>query len=274
MMQGVSRGSFAAAEDRLEALLDSLPGAADRISLAEDLFGVVGLLDSSPALRRALTDPSRDGADKAALVTRLLEHSVGRDTTALVAGVVRDRWSRSGDITDGLESLGITAVLAAAEAGARLDTVEEEVFRFERIVAGDAGLRRALTETRSPVSARAALIERLLEPRSEPETQVLVRHIATQARGRPPEALFELVLQAAARRRERLVAHVTSAAMLTQAQRDRLTAILSERCGQEIRLAVDLDPAVVGGVRVRIGDDVYDGTLARRISEAAERITR
>lgn len=274
MMRGASRGSFAAAEDRLDALLTDLTDATDRVALAENLFAVVRLFDGSPALRRALTDPSRTGDDKAALITGLLSRQAGEDATALVAGVVRDRWSHAGDIADALETLGISAVLAAAEAGSRLETVEEEVFRFERIVASDPALRRALTETRSPVAARAALVDRLLDGRSEPETAVLVRHIATQARGRPPEVLFESTLAFAALRRRRIVAHVTTAVMLTEAQRDRLSAILSRRYDTEIRLAVDLDPEVVGGVRVRIGDDVYDGTLARRISEAAEHVTR
>jgi F-type H+-transporting ATPase subunit delta len=273
-MRGASRGSLAAALDRLEGLLDTVPAAADRIRLGEDLFAVVTLLDATPALRRALTDPSRSGPDKADLVTRLLAGHVGRDTVDLVAGAVRERWTRGRDLADAFEQAGVAAVLAAAEAGDRLDAVEDELFRFQRTVMGDRGLRLALTEPRAPASAKEQLVDRLLDGRSEAETAVLARRLAARPRGRTPEQAFDDVLAAAAERRQRLIAHVTAAVPLTEQQRARLAGALSARYGRSIRLAVDTDPAVIGGVRVHIGDEVLDGTLSRRLAAAAEGLTR
>ncbi len=273
-MHGASRASFAAVSERLESLLDVVTASADRIRLAEDLFAVVGLLDGTPALRRALTDPSRAGSDKGALSARLLADRVSRDTVDLVGGVVRERWAQARDIADAIETLAVSTLLASAEAGDRLGTVEEEIFRFERLIAADSGVRRAIMEQRAPVAVRSAFVGRLVEGRTAPETAVMVRQIATHLRGRTPEAAFADVLEAAALRRERLVAQVTSAVLLTQAQRQRLIDTLARTYGSAIRLALDVDPEVVGGLRIQIRDDVYDGTVSRRISEATEHMTR
>lgn len=274
MMRGASRDSLASALDRLEALLDAVPAAADRIRLAEDLFGVVGVLDTTPALRRALTDPSRDGDSKAQLAQRLFRDRVGRDGVDIVSGAVRGRWSQARDLADALDHLGTTAVLAAAEAGGRLEAVEDELFRFQRILLADRGLRQAFTERRAPATAKHQLVDRLLDDRSAPETAVLVRRIAGASRGLTPEQAFERILEAAAERRERLIAHVTAAVPLTERQRERLAGVLASRYGRRIRLAVDVEPAVVGGLRVHVGDEILDGSLSRRLATAAEVVTR
>ena len=101
-MQGISRESFAAGQERLEALLAATTATAgvDAAALGEDLFGVTDLLAGNPGLRRALTDPSREGEAKAQLMSRLLAGKVGGATVDLAAGLVRDRWSRAGDLTD------------------------------------------------------------------------------------------------------------------------------------------------------------------------------
>jgi F-type H+-transporting ATPase subunit delta len=273
-MRGASRDSLASALDRLEALLDAVPAAADRIRLAEDLFGVVGVLDTTPALRRALTDPSRDGDSKAQLAQRLFRDRVGRDGVDIVSGAVRGRWSQARDLADALDHLGTTAVLAAAEAGGRLEAVEDELFRFQRILLADRGLRQAFTERRAPATAKHQLVDRLLDDRSAPETAVLVRRIAGASRGLTPEQAFERILEAAAERRERLIAHVTAAVPLTERQRERLAGVLASRYGRRIRLAVDVEPAVVGGLRVHVGDEILDGSLSRRLATAAEVVTR
>jgi F-type H+-transporting ATPase subunit delta len=274
-MRGASRESLAAVTDRLEGLLDTVPGAAERIRLGEGHFAVVSLLDATPALRRALTDPSRSGQDKADLAARLLGGGrIARDTVDLVSGAVRERWTRTRDLADALEQLGVSAVLAAAEAGDRLITVEDELFRLQRTIMANRPLRQALTEPRAPARSKEQLVDRLLDGRSAAETAVIARRIAAHPRGRTPEQAFEDVLEAAAQRRQRVIAHVTAAVPLTEQQRSRLAAALTARYGRELRLAVDTDPAVVGGLRVQVGDEVLDGTLSRRIASAAEGLTR
>lgn len=273
-MRGVSRTSHAEAAERLEALLDRSQDAQARSTLGVELFAVVDLLDSSVPLRRALTDPSRDGESKARLLERLLDGKVSADAGDLLSGAARDRWSAAHDLADSIEILAVDAVLAAAEASSRLDRVEQEVFRAGQALTTDRGLRAALLERRGTTEAKAAMVGRLVDRAGAPETATLVRRMASNPRGRRPEAAFEFVVQAAARRRDRLVAHVVVASWPTEQQQQRLVASLTRRYERQVRLAVDIDPAVIGGMRVQIGDDVIDGTVVRRLAAATEQLGR
>jgi F-type H+-transporting ATPase subunit delta len=268
-MQGVSRESFAAGQERLEALLTT---AADAAAVGEDLFGVTDLLSGNPGLRRALTDPSRDGESKAQLVTRLLAGKIGDDTVDLLAGLVRGRWSRAGDLTDAVERLAVSAILAGAERTGRLDSVEDELFRFARTIAGDQGLRDAFSTRTEGTARKAELVRDLLSGKAAPETVRLALQAAVSPRGMRTEQVLEAYVDAAAERRQQLVANVVAALPLTEAQRARLATVLQRQYGRPIRLNIDVDPDVVGGVRVEVGGEVVDGTVSARLDEARRRL--
>lgn len=269
LMQGASRESFAAGRQRLETVLAGpMPAAA----IGEDLFGVTDLLAANPGLRRALTDPSRDGGAKAQLVARLLTGRVSGPTVDLLAGLARGRWSRAGDLTDAVERLAVTAVLAAAERAGRLDALEDELFRFSRTIAGDQGLRDAFSARTEGAHRKAELVRRLVAGKVAPETVRLAVQAAVAPRGLRTEQVLESFVEAAAQRRQQLVAHVVAAVPLAEAQRARLGAALQRQYGRPIRLNIDVDPDVVGGLRVEVGGEVVDGTVAARLDEARRRL--
>jgi F-type H+-transporting ATPase subunit delta len=272
MVRGVSRQSLAVGQERLEALLSA--AGTDPAQVGEDLLAVTELLASSAGLRRALTDPSRDGAAKATLVTGLLGSRVGGAALDLVTGAVRDRWSRPGDLTDAVEGYAVSAILAGAQRAGRLDTVEDELFRFARTVAGTGTLRDAFSARTAGTDRKAALVRRLLAGKAAPETVRLAVHAATSPRGQRTASVLEGFVEAAARRRRQLVAEVTSAVALDQTRRDRLAASLQRLYGREVRLNVDIDPGVVGGLRVQVAGEVIDGTVSGRLDEARRRIAR
>jgi F-type H+-transporting ATPase subunit delta len=269
-MQGSSRASLASAEERLEALLGA-PGV-DRTAVADGLFAVAGLLDGNVSLRRALTDPSQDGEAKAGLTTRLLQGRLDGGVVDLVAGMARSRWAQTRDLGDAIEELAVTALMAAAEAEGRLDRVEDELFRFDRTVAGDPQLRGALSDRRASAERRARLADQLLADKVAPETLRLVHQAVVAARGLSMDAALTRYGQIAAHRREQLVAHVVVALPLDEEQRARLTAGLQRMYGRAVHLNVDVDPEVLGGIRVEIGDEVLDGTVGRRLDDARRRL--
>ena len=161
-MRGSSRASAAAAQAALDA---ALTPKADSTSLGEELFAVTAVIDSSASLRRALADPSREGQAKRALGGK------GSATAAsLVEESVAGRWAAERDLTDTLESLAVQSVLASAERSGHIDRVEDELFRFERIVASDAGLRDALSARSTDGAGKATLVRTLLEGKAAPET--------------------------------------------------------------------------------------------------------
>jgi F-type H+-transporting ATPase subunit delta len=269
-MNGASREALAAARERLDALTDSTSVTA--ASLSDELAAVTALLDREVSLRRVLTDPAQAGEAKAELVQRLLGAQVSGGTADLVSGMVRSRWSQPRDLVDALEQLADLADLTAAQRDGTLDDVEDELFRFGRIVSSSTELRAALTDRAAGTSAKTELLHRLLGGRAKPATARLVTRLVTAPRGRSLEAGLESLSKLAAERRHRMVAVVTSAVPLSDRQKQRLGAALAKLYGRPMHLNLDVDPTVVGGVRVQVGDEVINGSIADRLDEAARRM--
>jgi len=268
-MRGMSRASLAEVEERLESLTASQQAAA---TLGDELFAVAGLLASQSVLRRALGDPSRPAAARSALATAVLAGKVSDDASGLVAAVAAARWSAPGDLTDAVEQLAVQAIVAAAEQEGRLDELEDELFRFGRVVASQPQLRMALTNPFVAADHKRQLLSQLLAGKVAPEALRLITEAAVSPLGRSLDVSLEEYARLAARRRERLVAEVHVAVALSDAQRTRLSSALSEIYGHQVHLNVVLDPRVAGGMTVRVGDELIDGSVAARLAEARRRL--
>jgi F-type H+-transporting ATPase subunit delta len=270
-LQGASRESLAAARDTLGTLLRA--GDTDLAALSDELFDVTSLLDREKGLRRALTDPSRSGDDRAGLVRGLLSDRVGSAGLDVLVWAVRARWSAPRDLADAVELLAVEARVAAAEKAGRLDAVEDELFRTARVVAGSPELRVALADRSAPLDSRAALVEDLLAGKATDETLHLVRRAVVAPRGRSFDRTLEQYADVAADRRSRLVATVTATVPLTERQRERLGAALARLYGHEVQLNIQVDPALIGGIRVEIGDELIEGSVVSRLDDARRRLT-
>ena len=269
-MNGASREALAAARERLDALTDST--SVDATQLADELAAVTALLDREATLRRVFTDPAQSGEAKAELVQRLLGTQVSGPVVDLLAGMVRTRWSQPRDLVDAVEELANIADLTAAEKSGGLDDVDDELFRFGRIVSSNTELRAALTDRAASTSAKSELLRRLLGGRANVTTERLVTRLVTAPRGRSLEAGIESLSKLAAARRDRMVAVVTSAVPMTDAQKRRLGAALAKVYGRQMHLNLDVDPEVLGGIRVQVGDEVINGSVADRLEDAARRM--
>ena len=265
-MRGVSRGSLAAAKERLAAALAD-GTTAQATSLGDELFGVVGLLDHEPALRRSLSDPSIDRSARSGLAASILDGKVGTQTVDQVTGVAGDRWSEPADLVDAVEDLAVLAICTAADIDGKLDEVEDELFRFGRIVGADPGLRYALSNQFVPAAGRRGIVTDLLDGKVADSTLRLVSQAAAAPRGRSVDASLEEYASLAAGLRQRLVAEVHVAAELTSAQRARLAASLSAAYGHDVHLNLVLDPELIGGMSVRIGDELINGSVESRLAE-------
>lgn len=268
-MRGSSRAAAIAGSKALEA---ALAAGADRRNLAEELLAVTALIDGSATLRRALADPSREASGKQALAERLLAGKVSAETVLVVKALVGQRWATERDLSDTVEQLGIESLLAQAEANGEIDRVEDELFRFERIVAGNPELRDRLTNRQGDAQAKASVVGQLLEGKAAEPTVRLARQAVLAPRGRKLDRTLEGYLALAATRREQLTAVVTVASELTDQQHQRLAAALQNIYGKPVVLQVVRDPQVLGGIRVQVGDEVVDGTVLRRLDEARRHI--
>jgi F-type H+-transporting ATPase subunit delta len=288
-MEASSREALAAVRERLTEQTESPAGVVDRarerltgqargaseddrLTLADQLFAVARLLDQQPTLRRTLSDPAARPDDRAGLARRLLDGKVSDLALDLVQAVARERWSRPLDLVEAFQTLGTDAALTAADAGGDLDTVEDELFRFARIVAGDPELSRVLSDRAAPAKGKVQLVDRLLAGKATPVTQLLVRNTFSGSGAGQAENAIERLSEAASARRGRSVAHVTTAVALTEAQQERLASILGRLYGRTIGLQVTVDPELLGGLVIRIGDEVIDGSIADRLEDARRRL--
>jgi len=288
-MDASSREALRAVRERLTELTRPASGLLERardrltgqeraatdeelVALAEELFAVSHLLDGQVSLRRALSDPSGSPSDRAGVARRLLSGRVSGATLDLVETAARQRWSRPLDLVEATETLATDAALDAAEARGELDGVEDELFRFGRIVGGDAELSRILSDRTAPVTGKAALLDGLLAGRVSPITAMLLRNHLTGRTIGHAENVVERLSEAASTRRGQSVARVTTAVPLTDAQERRLAELLGRLYHRPIGLQVVVDPGVLGGLVIRVGDEVIDGSIAHRLEAAGRRL--
>lgn len=268
-MAGVSSESLAAAQQQLESRL-----ATADLSLAEDLFKVLSLLDGNAGLRRALTDPAREGKDKAALLSRLVTGKVSAEAEATATDLAAARWRSARDIGDALEVLAATAAVAVAERqnGVEgLDALEAELFKFTEIVGSSHDLQRALDEPQASDEAKRTLALKLIPEAGDP-AKLLIGQAVVAPRGLKPVELVRRFNELVARRQQRWIAHVSVTRPLTVEQSNRLQAGLNNVYGRDLTLNVSIEPELVGGIRVQIGDEVLDASTVARLSELRRRL--
>lgn len=241
--------------------------------VSDELFAVVSLLSSNGALRRALTDPAMGSDLKQRLVDNLLTEKVSAPTLALVRLGARSRWSEPRDLVDALEAVAVDAAMTRAEREDQLDEVEDELFRFERIVDGEPALRAAFTDRNLPADRKRDLVHRLLDGKAASVTVSLVERAVLFPRGRTIERVLDEFTGFAAQRRSRLIARVTSAVPLTEEQQERLSDALAREFGHEVRLQMVVDPGLVGGITVRVGDELLDASVLRQLGAARRHLT-
>jgi F-type H+-transporting ATPase subunit delta len=262
---GSSRKSLVASR----ALLDAAVKGADANSasaMSSELFFVAEVLSTNIAVRRALTDPSRDGEAKAAFISDLLGKKIGALALGLVTEISNLRWSSAKDLVLVVEQLAIEAEASAANIAGELDRVEDELFTAATAFAGSSELRKALTS--DATNAKATLVADILKGASG-STVKLVSQMVNAWRGRSIESAFADYQWALAARRNRVIALVRVAAPLSQAQLDRLTTSLTSKVGQPVRINIEIDPSVLGGVSVKFADEMVDGSVSNRLAGAA-----
>src|ERR1700748_1700613 len=267
-MRGASRASYAGLRARRGAVA---VGRAPSEQIGDQLFSVVRLLDSEHGLRRALADSGKPSAEKAAVARRLLHDRVSEATEGLVADAAAAHWATPGDFTDALEQLAIEALTMAAQYGGTLAGLEDDPFRFARVISGQTGLRAVLTGP-TTTDAKTWLLSTLLSAKVSGASLSLITQVLTHPRGRSPQVVLDVAASIAARRREQLIAVVRVATELSAAQRRRLLETLTAAYGQGVHLNVVHDPAVIGGVSVQIGDELIDGSTASRLAEVRRRL--
>jgi F-type H+-transporting ATPase subunit delta len=258
-----------------EALVELTSKAAgtrtldDAATLGSQLFGVTSILRRDVALRRALTDSSVEGEARTGLARAVFEKALAQPALDLVSDAVGRRWIAGSDLPDALERVAVLATVRSA--GAKGKQVGDELFAVRQMVGGSSELRSSLSDTSRSAEDRGAMLLGLVDGNVLPSTSVLVGQAVTRQRGNVEAALQEF-LDLAAEALDEAVATVFTARALSADEQTRLTAALGKQYGKDVQLHVVVDPELIGGLRVEIGDDVIDGTVVSRLDDARRKL--
>jgi F-type H+-transporting ATPase subunit delta len=267
-MQGGSKRSLQAVLERTTAVIDD---GADADRVGTDLFSLALALDGAHSLRRALTEPAVPVKAKSRLLHSLFDGKLDDAALAVAEAGLGVRWSSTRDFSDALEQASVTAHVAQADHEGRLDELEDSLFRFSRIVEGNNGLREALGDPAVPVDGKRSLVVDLVGDKVDATTSTLLAQ-AVAGRQRSLTATLTTYQRVAAARRDSMIATVWVASPLSEEHRERLTRALSAQHSKRIHLNVVVDPQVLGGVRVAVGDEVIDSTVDARLRQAHRRL--
>lgn len=270
-MHATSRESLQTVRGKFEELISGTDDASSR-QLGDELASVTALLAGERVLRRHLADSSTPQSNRESLVDSLFGARLGTSTVELLREIAKARWSQSVDLLDTVELLARLAVLKIAEQEGNAEEVEDELFRFGRILESESKLAALLGDENSPAEQRLQLLDGVLADKVKPTTKRLIAQVVRTPRDRQLDIVVEQLAELAAARRNESVAHVTSAMELSEEQERRLADVLSRIYHQRISIQVEVDPDQLGGLVVRIGDEVIDGSIASRLEKARRQL--
>lgn len=260
-MGSATREALASAITALGAL-----GDKDGLAVGSQLFEAARVIGDSSQLRAALADPAVPADEKTSVVDQVFS-SIGAPAKKLLSEIVGARWSTADDLLAGIEEIGIRAVAGSATKG----SIESELFSFGTAVSSNAELELAVGSKLGSTEAKSKLVQSLLKNAS-PQALAIVDHLVQQPRGRRINELVRHAASIVADQAGLAVATVITAAPISAAQLDRLRAGLAKNYGRDLQINHVVDPSIIGGVRVQIGDDVIDGSVSTRITDLRLRL--
>lgn len=266
-MHTTSREAFGRASEQLEGLTrDS--DAETLQTVGDELFSVANVLADHLDLRRHLVDPAVSTDGRVQVLQNVLQGKVGGSTLDVLTTLAQSRVSTSTDLVEAVEHLGRDTLLASAEKADTLSEVEDELFRFGRLLDREPRLQALLADTTTDASQRGGLLDAVLSDRVDPVTHRMLAQMVTRPQARPLDRTAEVLAEAAAARRDRSIGRVVSPVVLSEHQESRLAESLSELYGRRISVHVDVDPEILGGLVVRVGGEVIDGSVLGRLRSA------
>ncbi len=257
-MGSATREALAGARQSLARLGDD-----DGLALGEQLFGAARIIGTSAQLRNALADPAAAPADKSSVVAAVFS-AIGAPARTLLSEIVSKRWSSQDDLLAGIEEIGIRAIARSTPTSV---SIEDELFAFGAAVSSDANLELAVGSKLGSAAAKSALVTALLAGKASDQTLAIVDHLVQQPRGRRIAELLRSAASTVANEAGLAVATVYAASPISEAQFDRLRAGLAKSYGRELALNLVVDPSIIGGLRVQVGDDVIDGSVSTRLTQ-------
>jgi F-type H+-transporting ATPase subunit delta len=255
-----------------QGLLDQAAGRSQRAidQVADELEQFARLLATEVRLRKALADPGLPPEPKRALLADLGQGRLEEATVELLATTAATQRIRARDLPGVLAGLAAMAAFTAADQAGQLERLESELFFVVSLIGREPRVRSALTNPGLPVENKRALMADLLGDRVDRRTAALIDLLVELTEGHEVDSTAKEWAEAAAARRNRVVAEVRSAVALDDRRRARLAEVLTRVIGRPVVLQVTVDEAILGSVVVRVGDELFDGSIRSRLEHARE----
>lgn len=271
------RGEASRIADRVsrDSLAPKLRATAeDAWRIGNELFSVTNVLDHNIRLERALTDPSRPVADKVAVLNRLIGDQAHEMTMEILTDLVGRRWSRVSDIANAVEDFAVDGMMYYADATDATLQVSIELADLRSALLNLPVVRSDLSDERVPAEARIKLLFALIgeDANLNKVTMRLAEHATCNPRNRRYLSTLHWLINKFSRHMGESMVTVTTAAPLNQGQIDRLIAIYTKKVGRPVHINSTVDPTVIGGMRIEIGDEVTDNTVVAQLEQLQRKV--
>lgn len=262
-MASSTRQALAAAKEAILPALDK----AD-LKFAEEIFAIGASVGGSVQLRNILSDPSGENKLKAGALKAVFGSAVSSEALAFATTLSSYRWSKGGDLVSAFTQLGVYIVASIAAKAKTLGDLESELFSFTRALDSDRDLQSAFSSMQASLEAKLELLMALAGKKVNADTSLLLRYAIINGRNARLAVVLDNFIKQVSDYAFRCVANVTVAAPLEATQLERLEKLLAKTYGQEINLNVEIDPSILGGVKVQIAGQIIDGSIATRLNQA------
>lgn len=238
----------------------------DAWRIGNELFVITSLLDGNVRIERALTDVSRPLEDKVAVLNTLLGDQVHSMTMEIMTEVVKRRWSRAADIANAVEDFGVDAMMYYADATDSTLQVSIELAELHSALLNTPVVRAKLYDETVPSEARVKFFHELFDGKGlNKVTMRLAEHATENLRRRRYLETIQWLINKLSRHMGESMVIVTTATPLKQEQIDKLIAVYSKKIGRAVHINSVVDPSVLGGMRVQVGDEVTDNTVVAQL---------
>ena len=245
----------------------------DAWRIGNELFTITSALDNNIQLERALTDPSRPTADKVAVFKEMVGDQVHPMTTEIMTDLVSRRWSRARDIANAVEDFGVDAMMYYADATDSTLQVSIELSRLHSSLLNLPVVRSKLYDDQAPSEVRVKLFRELFGDKNlNKVTMRLAEHATCNLRRRRYLETIQWLIKKFSRHMGQSMVTVTTAAPLKEEQIKRLIDVYSVKVGRQVHINSVVDPTVLGGMRIQVGDEVTDNTVVAQLQNLHRKV--
>ena len=245
----------------------------DAWRIGNELFTITKVLDDSIQLERALTDPSRPVADKVAVLKELLGDNAHPMTMEIMTDLVSRRWSRARDIANAVEDFGVDAMMYYADATDATLQVSIELSELHSALLNLPVVRAKLYDYQATSEARVKLFREVFSGKTlNKVTMRLAEHATCNLRRRRYLETIQWLINKFSRHMGESMVTVTTATPLSKEQVKKLVEVYSAKVGRQVHINSVVDPTVLGGMRIQVGDEVTDNTVVAQLQNLHRKV--